>query len=77
MLSLWVGLEKVTELAKDQTLSFKLPSMVMGERVLRDVMEPEVVGGGGGGGGGTSDPLHWVGIGPNSASIVAVTSTTE
>ena len=31
---------KVTELADGQTLSFKLPSMVMGERVLRAVTEP-------------------------------------
>ena len=35
--------EKVTALAEDQTLSFKLPSMVMGERVLKAEMELEVV----------------------------------
>ena len=39
MLSDWVGLVKVTELAEDQTLSFKLPSMVTGERVLRAEIE--------------------------------------
>src|SRR3989338_2141574 len=45
VLLLLAGFVKVTELADGQTLSFKLPSMVMGESVLRDVMEPEVVEG--------------------------------
>jgi len=43
VLSLWVGLEKVTELAEDQTESAREPSMAIGERVLREVIEPEEV----------------------------------
>jgi len=34
---------KVTELADGQTDSFKLPSMVMGESVLKAEMELEVI----------------------------------